>query len=57
MNLSQVIRTVFEIVLVVFAVWAVFHEDIFIDFEERLISGFKRRRLNVIKGASARTVR
>ncbi len=49
MNSSQIIRTVFEIGLVILAVWAVFHEDMFIAVEERITSAFKRRKLSVIR--------
>lgn len=56
MNLSQIIKTGFEIVLVVFAIWAVFHEDVFIALEERIAAAFRRKRLRVVRGAS-RTAR
>ena len=52
MNLQNTLLTFFEIALVAFAVWAVFHEDIFIEFEQRLVSHFRRRRLEVIRGGS-----
>lgn len=52
MNLQNTLLTFFEIALVAFAVWAVFHEDIFIEFEQRLVSRFRRRRLKVIRGGS-----
>ncbi len=55
MNTAQIIRTVFEIVLVGFALWAVFHEDLFIAIEERIVSAFKRRRLKVVEGKRSRT--
>ncbi|MBR4910211.1 MAG: hypothetical protein IKZ47_02675 [Clostridia bacterium] len=57
MNFSQILSTLFETALVVFAVWAVFHEDIFIAFEKRVAAYFKRRRLKLVKGVSVRTVR
>ena len=56
MSFEQIIRTVFEIVLIVFTLWAVFHEDIFAAFEERVVAAFKRRRLKVV-GRSYRTIR
>lgn len=49
MSLSQVIRTLFEIGLVVLVIWAVFHEDMFIAVEERILSTVRRKRLKVIK--------
>ena len=51
MSFSQIVRTLFEIGLVVFAIWAVFHEDTFIAIEERLFSTVRRRRLKVVKGS------
>lgn len=56
MSLAQVIRTIFEIALIVFTLWAVFHEDVFISFEERIIAAFKRKRFKIVNG-SIRTVR
>ena len=55
MSTVQIIRTLFEIVLVAFALWAVFHEDLFIAFEERIASAFKRRRLKVVEGERSKT--
>ena len=58
MNSAQVLRTVFEIVLVGFCLWAVFHEDIFVAFEQRIFSRIKRKRLKVVRGdALGQTVR
>lgn len=48
MNSYQVIKTVIEVLLVGFAVWAVFHEDMFIAFEERFIANRNRKKLRVI---------
>lgn len=48
MSLAQIIRTVFETALIIFTLWAVFHEDIFVAFEERIAATFKRRKLKVI---------
>lgn len=52
MNLQGTLLTIFEIALVAFAIWAVFHEDRFIAFEERVASRIRRRRLKVISGNS-----
>lgn len=49
MSIAQIIRTVFEIVLISFTLWAVFHEDLFAAFEERIAASFKRKRLKVVK--------
>ena len=48
MNLGQILRTVFEMALIGVTLWAVFHEDIFVAFEERIAAAFKRRKLKVI---------
>lgn len=49
MSLSQIIKSLIEVAMVVFAIWAVFHEDIFVDFEQRLIANRKRKQLKLIK--------
>ena len=49
MSLSQIIKSLIELVMVVFAIWAVFHEDMFIAFEQRLVANRKRKRLKLIK--------
>ena len=57
MNSSQIIRTVFEIALVVITVWSVFHEDIFIALEERIASFIRRRRLKVVSNSSVNVLK
>ncbi|MBR4761280.1 MAG: hypothetical protein IK086_01425 [Clostridia bacterium] len=57
MSFAQVLRTLFEVALVLFAIWAVFHENIFIAFEQRIVAHFKRKQLKVINGASVHRVR
>ena len=52
MNLSSPIFTIIEVLLVAFAVWAVFNENKFIAFEERVVAQLRRRRFKVIKGSS-----
>lgn len=52
MNLQGALLTVFEAALVAFAVWAVFHEDRFVAFEERIAARFRRRRFKVIHGSN-----
>lgn len=52
MNFAQVIRTVLEAAVIIFTLWAVFHEDRFIKFEDRIASHFRRRRLKIISGSS-----
>ena len=50
MNLQGTLLTIFEIALVAFVIWAVFHEDKFIAFEERIAANIRRRRFKVIRG-------
>ncbi len=52
MSFGDTLLTLFEIALVAGTIWAVFHEDIFVDFEERLAARFRRRRFKVIEGGS-----
>ncbi|MBR4073492.1 MAG: hypothetical protein IKK24_06065 [Clostridia bacterium] len=47
MTLSIFLKTLFEVALVAFAIWALFNEDKFITFEEKLVSYIRRRRLRV----------
>ena len=47
MTVSIIFSTIFEVALVGFGLWALFNEDKFIAFEERLICYIKRRRLRV----------
>ena len=51
MSFEQIVRTVFEIVFIAFTLWAVFHEELFVSFEERIVAAFKRKRLKVVKGS------
>lgn len=56
MSTGMFFATLFEIVLVGFTVWAVFHENKFVDFEDKLFARIRRRSLKVIKGGgTART--
>ena len=56
MSFDQIIRTIFEIALIAVTLWAIFHEDIFVAFEERIVAAFKRKRFKVI-GRSYRVIR
>lgn len=51
MNLSQTLITLFEIAFAAVVLWAVFHEDRFIAFEEKLFASIRRRRMRVIRGS------
>lgn len=58
MSIGMVFSTVFEVALVAFTLWAIFHENKFIDFEDKLFARIRRRSLRVIKGGgTARTTR
>lgn len=50
MNFKDSLITIFEIAMVIFAIWSVFHEDLFIKFEEKIIAGFRRKKFRVIRG-------
>ena len=52
MNFTSTLLTIFEIAMTVFVIWAVFHEDAFVKFEERVVAHFRRRRFKVIKGGN-----
>ena len=58
MTVSIFLKTLFEVALVAFTLWALFNEDKFIAFEERLLCYIRRRRLRVKKAGmpSARRV-
>ena len=47
MTVSIIFSTMFEALLVGFGLWALFNEDKFVAFEERLVCHIKRRRLKV----------
>ncbi len=51
MSLGMIFSTVFEIALVVFTVWAVFHENKFIALEDRICAFVRRRSFKVIRGS------
>lgn len=54
MSALHILQSIFEIALVVFVVWAVFHEDTLIKFEKRIASALRRRKLKVVKQAPLR---
>lgn len=49
MNFTQTVLTIFEVILVAFALWAVFNEDKFIVLEDKIKVSIRRRRLRVVK--------
>lgn len=50
MSFNGTLLTILEMALVAFAIWAVFHEDRFIRFEERIVARFRRQHLKVVHG-------
>ncbi len=52
MSFVDVLLTIFEIALVSFTIWAVFHEERFIAFEDRIMARLRRNKLKVIKGGA-----
>lgn len=53
MNFADTLITLFEVALVAVTLWALFHEDVLVAFEERIISRIRRRKLKVIRTDSA----
>lgn len=51
MNLSMLLRTVFEIAMFAAVLWGIFHEDMLAAFERKIACLLRRRRLKVIKGS------
>lgn len=49
MTLSLVLKTLFELALVVAVFWCIFHEDSLICFEKRIACLFRRRKLRVVR--------
>ncbi|MCQ2440695.1 MAG: hypothetical protein MJ076_02205 [Clostridia bacterium] len=48
MNSADVLKSLFEIILVAFTIWALFHEDRFIAFEDKLFSHIRRKNLKIL---------
>lgn len=53
MSLGMIIRSVLEFAVIVFTIWAVFHEDRFAAFERRILAQLRRRRFRVISSEAA----
>lgn len=47
--MNAVIISILEVLVVGFTVWALFHEDRFADFEDRLFARIRRSKLKVAK--------
>lgn len=54
MNLSMLLRTLFEIAMFAAVLWGIFHEDRLVAFEKRIICYIRRRRLRVVRPSGAR---
>ncbi len=55
MNFTEGLKTVLEIAVVLFTIWAVFNEKRFTRFEKNIVAKIRRRRLRVIEGGSVVT--
>ncbi len=49
MNFQDILKTLFEAALVLFTLWALFHEDRFVSFERRIAAAFRRRSIKAVK--------
>lgn len=47
MSFWDIVVSVLEVAAVVFTIWAVFHENKFIAFEEKIVCKFRRKRLRI----------
>lgn len=54
MNLSMLLRTLFEIAMFAAVLWGIFHEDRLVAFEKRIMCYIRRHRLRVVKPSGAR---
>jgi len=43
------LSTIFEAALVIAVFWGIFHEDTLINFEKRIISYFRRKKLKLVR--------
>ena len=50
MSLGMIFSSIFEIALIGFTLWAVFHEDRIAAFEKQIFARFRRRKFRVIEG-------
>lgn len=50
MTATMILKTLFELALIVLTLWAVLHEDKFAAAEEHFFTRLKRRKLKIIKG-------
>jgi len=52
MSFTMILSTVFEIALVGFTLWAVFHEDRIAAIEKQIFARIRRRKFRVIEGGT-----
>ena len=50
MSFIEIIKTIFEFLLVAFTLWAVLNEGRFIKIERKIKAFFRRRKIRAIKG-------
>ncbi len=55
MTFIDILRTLFEIIMVVGLVWCIFHEDRLVAFEEKVLAVLRRKRLRVVKSQRRRS--
>lgn len=48
MTLSMLLRTFFEIIMLAFVVWGIFHEDRLAAAEKRFLCNLRRKKLKVV---------
>ena len=51
MSFAGIVLSIFETIIVLFTLWALFHEDFFIAVEDRIFAHFRRKRFKVIKAS------
>ena len=55
MTFIDILRTLFEIIMVVGLIWCIFHEDRLVAFEEKVFALLRRKRLRVVRNHHARS--
>ena len=48
MSFADVLKSLFEVGLVSFTIWSLFHEDKYIAFEEKILCKIKRNKLKTV---------
>ena len=55
MTFIDILRTLFEIAMVAGLLWCIFHEDRLVAFEEKVMAGFRRKRLHIARNSRSRS--